>query len=372
MKVVIDATPLLVRSAGVKNYLYHWIRHLQPVAAPHTLCAFPFLRQLGELRHDRSTLSRPATLWRLGLVGLLNRWDHGSIGWFLHGADVFHASNLIRDVPSGAAITATVHDLTCWLLPELHTEGNILADRLFAERIVPRAHRFVAVSECTRRDAICLWGLEARRVEVIYPGIDEAYFRVSAAEGRQVAQAYGIDKPYVLFVGSIEPRKNVDRLVQAYESLPASLQQEYSLVLAGPVGWKAQQTLERLRAARAEVRYLGYVPERDLPALTAGATVFVYPSLYEGFGFPVAQAMACGVPVITSDRSSLPEITGGTAMLVNPESTRELAQALEALLVSARLRQRLAAAGRSRARMFSWERCAEQSWRFFERAVQGS
>ena len=147
----------------------------------------------------------------------------------------------------------------------------------------------------------------------------------------RVAKAFSLHKPYFLFVGSIEPRKNVDTLLSAWESLPVSFRDEHELVVAGLPGWRSDTTTKRLMQANSEkqgIRYLGYVPEPDLPALTAGAAAFVYPSLYEGFGIPVAQAMAAGCPVITSNVSSLPEITGGAAILIDPRSVAELSAAI--------------------------------------------
>jgi Glycosyltransferase len=130
----------------------------------------------------------------------------------------------------------------------------------------------------------------------------------------RVAQRYGLTRPYLLFVGTIEPRKNLNLLLDAYGQLAPELRESCELVVVGPSGWADAATIERLKL----IRYLGYVPEQDLPGITAGATVFVYPSLYEGFGFPVAQAMASGVPVITSNVSSLPEVAGEGAILIDP------------------------------------------------------
>jgi alpha-1,3-rhamnosyl/mannosyltransferase len=139
------------------------------------------------------------------------------------------------------------------------------------------------------------------------------------------------------------------------------MQDECELVLAGPTGWADQETLQRVHTAR----YLGYVPESDIAALTAAATVFAYPSLYEGFGFPVAQAMAAGVPVVTSNVSALPEIAGDAAILVDPRSQTELRDALQRLLLYPDIRARMSARGRERAEQFRWEVCAARSWEFF-------
>ena len=147
------------------------------------------------------------------------------------------------------------------------------------------------------------------------------------------------------------------------------MREQFDLVLAGPEGWHSAATLARLRARTAGIRYLAYVPEPDLPGITAGATVFVYPSLYEGFGFPVAQAMAAGVPVITSNLSSLPEVTGGAAVLIDPLSPAELCAALDRLLTSPAALSQMAAAGRIQARRFRWDLCARRSVEFFEQIL---
>jgi alpha-1,3-rhamnosyl/mannosyltransferase len=176
----------------------------------------------------------------------------------------------------------------------------------------------------------------------------------------------------VLYVGTIEPRKNVDLLLDAFGDLPEDIAREFDLVIAGTHGWNSEATMRRLSAPPPNVRYLGYVAERDLPALFAGATAFACPSLYEGFGFPVAQALAAGVPVITSNVSSLPEIAGNAAVLIDPRSRAELRDALANLLTSPTQRTALATQGRTRARIFSWPDSAARSLDFFERVVAGS
>jgi len=173
------------------------------------------------------------------------------------------------------------------------------------------------------------------------------------------------ERPYVLFVGTIEPRKNVDTLLDAWQS--TRLRDDFDLFIAGPVGWSAEKTVARLRAGVPGVRYLGYVSEDELPGLTAGAAAFVYPSLYEGFGFPVAQAMAAGVPVITSNTSCLPEIAGEGAVLVDPRSPDEIAAAMKKTLTSPTLRDQLGRAGAARAQHYRWDECAQKSLEFFRR-----
>lgn len=355
MKLLIDATSLLLRSAGVKNYTYHWLEHLRASAGNETIRAFPYLNQPGALTHERSTLPLSKTYPRIAALHMAN---YGLVDWLTRDADIFHMSNQVRRMPSKPKVTATLHDFTCWLMPELHTAANIRADRNFAEQVLKRAHGLIAVSENTRQDAVRLLGIDPARIEVIYSGVSEVFFD---------AQAAPAPRPYALFVGTIEPRKNVDVLLDAWQS--SRLSNDFDLKIAGPPGWSSQATLARLSAGLAGVEYLGYVAEDELPGLTAGASVFVYPSLYEGFGFPVAQAMAAGVPVITSNVSCLPEVAGAGGMFVDPRSSAELVTALKSMLTSPSLREQHARAGRRLAERYRWQTCARQSLAFFHKVL---
>jgi len=355
MIVTIDATSALLRSAGIKSYTYYWVRELRRLARGDEIRAFPYLNDFGRLDHEASTLTKWQTLPRLALLYAAR----GSrvLDWTLGGSDVFHASNQVRRAPRGVKLTATIHDLTCWLLPQFHTEGNLRADRTFADQILKRADGLIAVSENTRQDAIRLLGIAPERIQTIYSGVADEYF---------TAQPGPREKPYVLYVGTIEPRKNLDVLLDAWGQLNSELRAEFELVIAGPQGWGSENTFARIRS---EATYMGYVPEADLPGLVAGAAAFVYPSLYEGFGFPVVQAMAAGVAVLTSNTSCLPEVAGDGALLVDPASMPEVASGLSRLLESDSLRAQIGARGRERATQFRWGRCAAQSLEFFHRVA---
>jgi alpha-1,3-rhamnosyl/mannosyltransferase len=370
MRVVIDAVPLLIRSAGVKNYLYHWIEHLRRAAGapygPDTIATFPALGDFGPLRHDRSIAGAWRTGTGLATLALANYTPLPVLDWVTRGADVFHCSGITRHPPRHPRLTATIHDTTCWLMPELHPAANRRADRNF-EAILRRADRLIAVSACTKSDAVRVLGLRPEKITVIHLGIAAPFFDPEVKAIDSVRARYGLNRPFVLYIGTIEPRKNIDLLLDAFEALPASLRQEFELVVAGPMGWASAQTAARVRS----LRYLGYIPEADTAPLTAAATVFAYPSFYEGFGFPVAQAMAAGTPVIASNVSSLPEITGDAALLIDPRSLTELRDALSRLLLSPTLRAELAARGRVRARAFRWEACAQQSLLFFREVAGG-
>lgn len=356
MRIVIDASSLLLRSAGVKTYFYHWLKALWREAGPETIQAFPFLQQLGNLRHEGSVLGPLGTYPRLGAVHLARLGFQPLFRWVTRGADVFHVSNLVRTRPRGIRVTATVHDMTCWLMPELHTAANVRADRAFGENVLKHADGIIAVSESTRQDVIRILGVSPERVRTIWSGVPEAYFHAKPRSEKQ---------PYLLFLGTIEPRKNVGLLLDAWESLKPSLRKEFRLVVAGATGWKSEAVTQRLVAGVPGVQFAGYVAEGEVPSLVAGAVAVVYPSLYEGFGFPVAQAMAAGAPVIVSNVSSLPEIAGDAALLIDPHSVADLRAALESILTSPGLRARLAANARKRASAFRWETAARASLEFF-------
>lgn len=359
VRVLIDATSLLLRSAGVKSYTWHWLTSLRRLAPAGSIGAFPLLgAAAGELEHERSIASPWATWPRLGALALMNAMGPSAVDAACRRYDLFHASNMVRAAPRRARLTATLHDLTTLLMPELHTAGNIRADEYFAKNILRRAHGLIAVSENTKRDAVRLLGIAPERIEVIYSGVDDRFFK---------AKPLVRERPYVLFLGAIEPRKNVDVLLDAWEAIPS----EFTLLIAGPPGWKSESTIERLRSGVGRVFYLGYVPEADIPALTAGAAAFAYPSLYEGFGFPVAQAMAAGVPVVTSNTSCLPEIVGEGGICVDPRSAAGIAAALNRILGDASLRAELGAAGRLRAQAYRWDECARRSLDFFRRVAAG-
>ena len=358
MRIMVDATALLLRSAGVKNYLYHWIQALTSEAGDDHIDLYPPMPAIGALNHQHSVASPWAT--RRGIAMAVGNLRLGLPfpQWCARHADVFHCSNQVRTPPRSAKLTATLYDVTCTRMPELHSAANVKADRRFVSRVLSRADGLIAISEHTRRDAIEYLGLKPERIHTIPCGISQAYFDARPQPNP--------GKPYVLSVGTIEPRKNIDRLLDAWQQLSPDLRAAYDLVLAGPAGWAAPQTIARLRSAPPGVRWLGYVGESELPALTAGATLLAYPSLYEGFGLPLAQAMAAGVCALTSNVSSLPEVAGEAARLVDPLSVNEIRAALQDLLENPDERRRRGAAGRTRAlELYRWPLVARRSLQFF-------
>lgn len=347
-------------------YLFHLVKHLAATAEKNELSLFPFFQLPATLRHDESPLGWGATIARsllaTRLAGSWNPVFRASV----KGARLFHASNLVRGVPAGVCLTTTVHDLTSMCTPELHRPQTVQADKAFFSRIVRRADRIIAVSNSTKNDLVTRLQIPDSRIAVIYPGVREEYFQGDPPQGPAIRAKYALTRPYMLSVGTIEPRKNLDRLLDAYSAMSADIRAGYDLVVVGMQGWRNEKTIEKLRGGATGVKWLGYVPEGDMPAIMSGATLLVFPSLYEGFGFPAAEAMAAGIPVLTSTAGSLPEVVGDAACCVDPLSVAELRASMERILTSPEERYGMSQRGLQQARKYSWQENARRTWALFE------
>ena len=274
-RYAIDATPLLLRSAGIKNYLHHLISHLAAERGGDEILVYPFLDLPGALDHDRSVAGRAGTAWRI-LSLYLSRLGVPLIDWaYGERCDLFHASLHVNHPPKRPRLTATVYDMTCWLVPETHTRANVRATQEFGDAVMRRADGLIAISEATKRDAIRILGIDDQTIRVIYPGVIDAFFGAGPEEVERATQAYRLKKPYLLYVGALEPRKNIGRLLDAWELLPRDIREEYELVAAGQMGWHSEALRARLAEPGKGWRYPGYVEESLLPGLTAGGEVTV-------------------------------------------------------------------------------------------------
>jgi glycosyltransferase involved in cell wall biosynthesis len=246
----------------------------------------------------------------------------------------------------------------------LHSQFVTAYDRRYYETLVPRAlrraDRIVVLSNSVRQELGEHLGVRAEQIALVPPGIEPGRFHPRAAEEiERVTRAHGIRGPYLLYTGTVEPRKNLTGLLDAYAMLPESLRDSFSLVLVGSKGWLDADILRRLDELSAlSIIRTGYVADADLPALYSGARLFVYPSIYEGFGMPPLEAMACGVPVITSDSSSLPEVVGDAGVMVPAKDTHELSSAIAKVLTDDELAAGMRLRGLLRAEGFTWERSA--------------
>lgn len=276
----------------------------------------------------------------------------------LSGRDVLHAPNPVAVPPAGPGqrLVVTVHDLAFLIRPEAFPARWRLMYRAGLRRAVRRADALIAVSRHTAEDLIRRTRVDPAKVYVIPLGPS------LPASGTDVDEALGrlkVSAPYVLFNGTLEPRKNLVRLVRAYRRAVRASGLPHALVLAGPMGWRSQPLLRHVEAGGpGRIVLTGHLPAADLDALYRGASAFVYPSLYEGYGLPVLDALARGIPTIVSTASSLPEVAGEAAVPVDPSSEAGLADAIERVLTDRGLAERLREAGLARAASLSWERTA--------------
>ncbi|MFP4129335.1 MAG: glycosyltransferase family 4 protein [Halorhodospira sp.] len=264
----------------------------------------------------------------------------------------------------------TIHDLSHWHYPAYHPASRVIALNRGLPKAVERAAAVITVSEYVADEVRRSFDVAPERVHTVYNGVSPVFRPRAASATRPTLAAYGLEPGgYILSVATLEPRKNLQRLMAAYEALPAAIQDRYPLVLTGAAGWRNGGIHERLRRllARRRARQLGYVPDADLPMLYAGAAAFAYPALYEGFGLPPLEAMASGIPTLTANTSALPEVVGEAAVTVDPHDTAAISQGLQRLIEDGALRQRLRRAGPQRAAGFSWRRAAAQTVDIYER-----
>jgi len=264
----------------------------------------------------------------------------------------------------------TIHDLSYTHYPQYVSPPN----RRHLERSVPYAVRKVdhifTISEFTKQQIIDLYQADPAKISLVPPGIDPSdYYKRSAKEISAIRRKYKLPKDYLFFVSTLEPRKNVTGILEAYDQLEASLQMKYALVLAGGKGWLDESIttmLVRLQKKGLNIITTGYVPDEDLPALYSGAALFVFPSLYEGFGIPVLEAMACEVPVVTANNTSLPEVADDAAIMVQAEDTDAISAAVQRVLTDQKLADSLRAKGLKQVQKFTWEKSAEKALKIFE------
>jgi glycosyltransferase involved in cell wall biosynthesis len=280
--------------------------------------------------------------------------------------DLFHSPDFVLPPTGRTGSMLTVHDLSFLRRPECFVRGFGEYLEGAVRRAVGRAGHILADSESTRRDLLELMGVAGARVSVVYPGVEARFQPIRDPEVRDaVRRRYDLPKRFVLSVGTIQPRKNYATLLEAFASLRAVDQgedpaSELRLVIAGQRGWMCEETfaaVERLGLADC-VQFLGYVADPDLPALYSLASVFAFPSLYEGFGLPVLEAMACGTPVVSADNSSLPEVVGEAGLLIEAYDAEGMAAALCRVLSDGPLRRQLEQRGLERSREFTWSAAA--------------
>lgn len=369
MRIGIDYTAAIRQRAGIGRYTRNLIRALAEIDAERQ-----YVLLVAGGRGDDGLGSWPAN-FRVRSVPLSDRWLN--ILWqrlrlpvpvqIVTGSlDLFHSPDFVLPPVGRTPAILTVHDLSFMRVPECFVPGFCSYLEQAVSRAVRRAKRILADSESTRRDLIELLGVQPERVTVLYPGVEARFRPVHEPKILdRVRTDYGLPEHFVLGLGTLQPRKNFVGLIEAFALLLAHSQYDVNLlhlVIVGDKGWLAEDvpaTVARLGLGE-RVHLVGFVQDVDLPVLYSLASVFAFPTLYEGFGFPVLEAMACGTPVVAADNSSIPEAVGDAGMLVPANDPTALARALNSLLSESAVRNRMVAAGLKQACKFTWSKSAKQ------------
>lgn len=367
MRIAIDISQIAHEGTGIETYTDQLVRNLLTIDSQNDYLLFGIsLRKFDKLTDyfaeikslNKNVSSRffhipPKAgefLWnRLHLVNMENLIDD---------IDIFHSSDWIQP-PCHAKKITTIHDVSVYKYPEVSHPYIVEAQKRRLKWVRQECDKVLADSIATKDDIINLLQIEEEKIEVAYPGISEKFTPASSAQIATVKQKYGLFDDYILAVGTIEPRKNLKGVIAAFEqfmkhTLIVSRKKPVELVVVGKFGWG-----EKLQNSKF-VKTLGFVDESDLPGLYSGASIFVYPSFYEGFGFPVLEAMSCGCPVITSNRGSLEEIAGSSSLLVDPELSDDIVIKMTQLFVDSDLRCELIEKGKKNAQKYRWEKTARE------------
>ncbi len=355
------------RAAGISWYIYNLLAHLPSqghrytafVGEPQVRGMWPHL----DLRLSRLPTERPS-------VRIL--WEQILLPWHLlkEGIDLLHSLAFVLPLWSPRPGVVTIYDLSFVLCPEGLNPWRRLYLRALTPLSARRAKMVIVLAESTKEDLARIWGISREKIRVIPCGVDPT-FR-PRAHGQALSdfrRHRGLPERFILFVGTLEPRKNVTALVEAYAQLKGEV--PHSLVLVGAKGWRGEEVLAQIERSGLsdKVLFVGYVEPKELPLWYNAADLFVFPSLYEGFGLPPLEAMACGTPVIASYTSSLPEVVGEAGVLVDPHSLEGMAQAMRKVLGDGELREEMRRKGLERAKGFSWPRVARETVLVYQEAM---
>ena len=366
MKVCVDVQAAVSQRVGVGRYTKALVEHLGAAAGSDCLDLFYFnFKSKGEALNVANASSR-ALRWFPGRLAQL-AWK--TISWppfdlFAGPADVYHFPNFIIPPLSKGRAVVTIHDASFMRFPEMAEERNLSFLKTHIRNTVRRADAIITDSQFSASEIVALLGAPPDRMHVIYPGVSQGFAPLDPADAAGELQSLGLNKPFILTVGTLEPRKNTQFLIEVFEKMTRF---DGQLAIVGMPGWKFQPIMDRMTSSsRAkDIRYLSYVSDKQLRALYTSTELFMFPSLYEGFGFPPLEAMACGAPVISSAAASLPEVLGSAAVIVDGFDSDHWAD-----VAAIRLGNRsMEAEGRAQVTKFTWQKAAEDTWKVYRQVA---
>jgi glycosyltransferase involved in cell wall biosynthesis len=374
MLIGLDAIPLTEPLAGVGHYTLELARALARAAPSDEFeLVYPSSYPPVDLSEGQPPANLKPVRVRVGAIG--RRWFAAGLPRYVRGRGLalFHGTNYEVPLWGGGVSVVTVHDLSLLLRPETHEARRVRRARRRLPMMLRAANAVITPTESVRREVCEHLGVPASEVFAVPEAARECFRPLAFDETEEARRRLGVGREFLLTVGTVEPRKNLPALVGAFEEvLRARPRSDLQLVIAGGRGWMSGPTFEAvLRSpARARVVLAGYVPDRELRALYSSCRLFVYPSLYEGFGLPPLEAMSCGAAVVAGRTPAVAEVAGGAARLVNTDDREEFARALLELLDGEGARRELADAGLRRAAQFSWERTARMTLEVYAEALR--
>jgi len=376
MKIAFEMHPVLsTEKTGVGFYTENLIRHTIKENPKNEFIAEYFLFK--NKKNTRAMVREysgmlpyeccfPRFIYRMVsiLIPLPYRW------FFRNDASVRHFFNYIVPPFAGGKNVVTIHDLGFRRFPETVALRTRWLLRASLRRSIARADVILAISEFTRQEILHFYRCPPEKVQVLYAGVDQEKYHahISLAEIARVKNKYGIDGSYILYLGTLEPRKNIERLLCAYAQFKQRHADAPALVIAGRKGWLYDGIFQRVVTCGIDlhVHFTGYADDRDKPGLLAGAMFFCFPSLYEGFGMPPLESMACGTPVLASNAASLPEVIKDAGILVDPFSITDIADGMELLYTDDKLRAELSQKGIARAAEFNWDQLSKKLFTIYK------
>ena len=376
MRVALDAIPLAAPKTGIGHYtdsLAEWLARIHTDHQYELISPFDFPFDVCG-RHGHSP--KPENLSRkfIPVRSIFKKWWLLGLPAFLQISplDVFHGTNYCVPVFAPCPTVVTIHDLSLLAHSGTHETDNVIRGRRRMPIMARRARKIIAPSEWTRREIIEFLGIKPGKIQVIHEGAREKMLPLLESNCQSVLDRFGIKKPFLLFVGTIEPRKNLTTLIRAYDTLMRETEHRPQLVLCGGRGWLDDEVFSLVEKLKLQehVLFTGYVEDSDLPALYSSAEAFIYPSLYEGFGLPPLEAMACGTPVITSNSSSLPEVVGKAGLMHDPQDHLALTRSIVEILSDKDSREHFIRAGLEQASRFSWDRAARETQAVYDEVYQ--
>lgn len=378
MKLLINAIPLLGEESGIGNYTRQIATAASQLSDEFELTFFygyPSRRLLpppsgsyGSWLSSLRGLARNASLGRRICKKFLYWTNLAASAIRPRRWDCYFEPNFVL-LPALQADkkVLTVHDFSCFRYPQWHPEERVRHMEKHFWPSIEKADHIITVSETIRKEACEMFGLDPAKITAIPNGVDHSRYKPVCAEAQKsLRQRYGLPQNFILYVGALEPRKNLLNLLSAHANLPQPLKQRYPLILIGSRGWNNQAIMEQIHRQAPYTRLLGYVAASDLPVFYSAASLFVYPSWYEGFGLPALEAMACGRPVLTSTDAALQELCGDAAHYVHPADQAALTSGMERLLEDAPLAEELAARALKRAAAYSWSESSARHMRVFK------